>query len=163
MTIEQQAATVERFVAGVVERFGYADASTSVRIEDDRVMVDVQGGELGLLVGPRGATLDALQELTRTVVQRRGDEGSARVVVDVAGFRAKRAAALEAFVRRVAQEVVEQGEAQALEPMNAADRKIAHDAVTPLEGVTTISEGVDPNRYVVIVPAGTAAEARADD
>jgi spoIIIJ-associated protein len=157
MTIEEQASLVEQFVTGVVERFGYDQATTTVRVDEDHILVDVTGDELGLLIGPRGRTLDALQELARTVVQRRGEEGGTRVVVDVAGFRAKRTAALEAFVRRVADQVVERGESQALEAMSAADRKVVHDAITGIDGVTTSSEGVEPNRYVVLHPAGPAA------
>lgn len=167
MTIEEQASAVERFVAGVVERFGYDDATTTVRVDGDHVLVDVTGQELGLLIGPRGRTLDALQELARTVVQRRGEEGSTRVVVDVAGFRAKRTAALETFTRRIAQEVIERGEPEALEPMNASDRKVVHDTVTTIDGVHTSSEGIEPNRYVVVRPgdpgAGPAASASTDD
>lgn len=161
MTIEEQAEAVERFVSGVVDRFGFEDASTAVRVEDDYVFVDVTGEELGLLIGPRGRTLDALQELARTVLQRRGEEGGTRVVVDVAGFRAKRATALEAFTRRVVAEVVAQDAPQALEAMSSADRKIVHDTATKIGGVHTSSEGVDPHRYVVIHP-GVAPSAAAD-
>ena len=155
MGIEEQAELVGSFVRGVVERFGF-DAATEVRIEDDEILVDVRGSDLGLLVGPRGATLDALQELARTVVQRRGEEHSARVVVDVAGFRVRRVAALEEFARKVAREVVETGVPQALEPMSPPDRKVVHDAVNALEGVTTTSEGVEPRRYVVVSPSAPA-------
>jgi spoIIIJ-associated protein len=152
MTVEEQVDLVGAFVRGVVERFGY-DATTSTRVEDDRLYVDVVGEDLGLLIGPHGTTLDALQELARTVVQRRGDERALRVVVDVAGFRARRAAALEAFTRRRAAEVLETGIAEALEPMSASDRKIVHDTVAGIEGLETGSEGMDPKRYVVIRPA----------
>ncbi|HEY5274029.1 MAG TPA: RNA-binding cell elongation regulator Jag/EloR [Acidimicrobiales bacterium] len=158
MTIEQQSASVQKFVAGVVERFGF-DAETIVRVEDGEIFVDVNGEELGLLVGPRGATLDSLQELARTVIQRRTEEHAARVTVDVAGFRARRTAALETFVRRVAAEVVSSGVAEALEPMSAADRKIAHDTVNAIDGAVTTSEGVEPRRYVVIRPSVAEAEA----
>jgi spoIIIJ-associated protein len=152
MTVEEQATTVERFVAGVVERFGFDEATTRARIDGDQVVVDVTGDALGLLIGPRGRTLDALQELARTVVQRHGEEGGVRIMVDVAGFRAKRTAALEAFVQRIAAEVVEKGEVRALEAMSAADRKIVHDTATAIEGVHTTSEGVEPHRYVVLHP-----------
>ena len=152
MTVEEQVDLVGAFVRGVVERFGY-DATTSTRVEDDRLYVDVVGEDLGLLIGPHGTTLDALQELARTVVQRRGDERALRVVVDVAGFRARRAAALEAFTRRRAAEVLETGIAEALEPMSASDRKIVHDTVAGIEGLETGSEGRDPKRYGVIRPA----------
>ena len=152
MTIEQQSTSVLHFVAGVVERFGF-EAETTVRVEDGEIFVDVSGEELGLLVGPRGATLDSLQELARTVIQRRTEEHAARVTVDVGGFRARRTAALEMFVQRVVQEVLSSGVAEALEPMSAADRKIVHDAVNGVEGAVTTSEGVEPRRYVVIRPS----------
>src|SRR3984957_7989115 len=158
MTIEQQSASVQRFVAGVVERFGF-EAETVVRVEDGEIFVDVNGDELGLLVGPRGATLDSLQELARTVIQRRTEEHAARVTVDVAGFRARRTAALETFVQRVAGEVITSGVAEALEPMSAADRKIVHDTVNAIDGVVTTSEGVEPRRYVVIRPSVADVEA----
>ena len=162
MSIEQQSESVQQFVAGVVERFGL-DAQTTARIEDGEIFIEVEGSELGLLVGPRGATLDSLQELARTVIQRRSEEHAARVTVDVAGFRARRTAALEGFVRRVAEEVVASGTAQALEPMAAADRKIVHDTVNDLDGVVTTSEGVDPRRYVLIRPEGPADETSSPD
>jgi spoIIIJ-associated protein len=162
MSVEEQAAAAGAFVRGVLERFA-VEGETEVVIEPDQVLVSVTGGDLGLLLGPRGVTLDALQELTRTVVQRRGEEHSTRVNVDVAGYRAKRAAALRDFVERVAAEVVETGEARALEPMSSPDRKIVHDAANLVDGVETTSEGTDPHRYVVIRPAGTpATKARTD-
>lgn len=157
MSIEEQAETVGTFVRGVVECFGLS-ATTSVRIDEEHIFVDVQGEDLGLLVGPRGSTLDAFQELSRTMIQRRSDEHAARVVLDVAGFRAKRAAALESFAQRVAREVLESGEPEALEPMPPADRKVVHDAVNALEGVETTSEGVEPRRYVIIRPMQSDAE-----
>jgi len=163
MSVEEQVDLVGRFVRGVVERFGY-DATTTTRVEDERLYVEVVGEDLGLLIGPRGSTLDALQELARTVVQRRGDERALRVVVDVAGFRARRAAALETFTRRRAQEVLETGIAEALEPMSASDRKIVHDTVSTIEGLETGSEGIEPKRYVVIRPsAGTEQKSSSDD
>ena len=149
MSVEEQAATVTSFVQGVVDRFGVT-ATTTARIEDNYIFVEVEGEDLGLLIGQRGATIDALQELARTVIQHRTDEQTARVILDVAGFRAKRATALAEFVRRVADEVKSTGVAQALEPMGAPDRKIVHDTVNEIEGVATTSEGVDPRRYVVI-------------
>jgi spoIIIJ-associated protein len=156
MSVDQQAEVVRAFVSGVVERFGYV-AETAVRIEEDQIYVEVTGSELGLLIGPRGATLDALQELARTVIQRRSEEHAPRVNVDVAGFRAKRAEALSAFARGVATEVLSSGIAEALEPMSSADRKIVHDTINAIDGVVTTSEGADPRRYVVVRPA-TAEE-----
>ncbi|HVB07229.1 MAG TPA: RNA-binding cell elongation regulator Jag/EloR [Acidimicrobiales bacterium] len=157
MTIEQQAELAQSFVSGLVERFGLA-AGVTVATEEGEITVEVTGEDLGLLVGQRGATLDALQELTRTVVQRRTDEHTARLTVDVAGFRQKRAAALEQFARQIATGVLESGEAYALEAMSAADRKIVHDAINDVEGVSTTSEGVEPRRYVVIRPDGAHSD-----
>jgi spoIIIJ-associated protein len=151
MSVEAQAESVRAFVTGVVERFGYT-ADTTVRIEEEQIYIDVTGPELGLLIGPRGVTLDALQELARTVIQRRSEEHAARVTVDVAGFRAKRADALATFARGVAGEVLSSGVAEALEPMSSADRKIVHDTINGIEGVVTTSEGADPRRYVVVRP-----------
>ena len=157
MSVEEQATTVQEFIQGVADRFG-ASATTTTRIEDNYIFVDVAGEGLGLMIGQRGATLEALQELARTVIQHRTDEQSGRVILDIAGFRAKRAAALAEFVTRVAEEVISSGVAQALEPMGAPDRKIVHDTVNGIDGVVTTSEGVDPRRYVVIRLAVTEGE-----
>ena len=153
MSIETQAQQAEEFVRGVVERFGL-DARTTSEIGEDTVRIDVSGENLGLLIGPRGATADALQELTRTAVQHRADEYGVRITVDVGGYRVRRAAALQQFAQRVAADVIESGEPQALDPMSAADRKVVHDAVNEIDGVRTTSEGEDPRRYVVIHTAG---------
>ncbi|MHB1597416.1 MAG: RNA-binding cell elongation regulator Jag/EloR [Acidimicrobiales bacterium] len=161
MSVDQQAETAGTFVRGVVECFG-VEAATAVEVEDALVTVAVTGEDLGLLIGPRGATLDALQELTRTVVQRRGEEHGTRIVVDVAGFRARRTAALEAFVRRVAEDVAASGTPEVLEPMSAADRKVVHDTVNSIDGVETSSEGVEPRRFVVIRPSTVARDESAD-
>ena len=147
--IEEQAEGAREFTQGLIDAFG-ADASVEARIEDEIILVDVTGDELGLLVGPRGATLSAIEELVRTVVQRQTGGHGARINVDVAGYRAKRRAALSKFARGLADKVLEDGQEQALEPMSAADRKVVHDAVAEIDGVTTVSEGEDPRRRVVI-------------
>lgn len=156
MSIESQAELAEEFVKGVVESFGL-DADLNRSIEDETVRIEVSGESLGLLIGPRGTTVDALQELTRTAVQRRGEDANVRIVVDVGGYRVRRAAALQQFARRVANEVVESGQPQALDPMSAADRKVVHDAVNEIGTVHTTSEGEDPRRYVVIHPGAAGA------
>jgi spoIIIJ-associated protein len=106
----------------------------------------------GLLIGPKGQTLTAVQELTRTVVQRKLGARSGRLLVDVAEYRKARRAALERFATGVADKVKEAGVATALEPMNPADRKVVHDTVNAIDGVATTSEGEEPNRRVVIMP-----------
>lgn len=156
MSVEEQIDLASSFVRGVIERFGY-EATTAARADEEHIFVDVDGEDLGLLIGPRGTTLDALQELARTVVHRHGDDQVLRVVVDVAGFRKRRSEALATFARRRAEEVVASGVAEALEPMGAADRKIVHDTVAEFAGLETTSEGFEPRRYVVIRPAEEAS------
>jgi spoIIIJ-associated protein len=147
--VEDQARAAEDFTRGLVEAFG-ADATVEAKVDDESILVDVTGTDLGLLVGPKGATLQAIEELVRTVVQRRTEGRGARINVDVAGYRAKRREALREFVGDLAAKVRETGREQALEPMSASDRKIVHDAVAELDGVDTISEGEDPRRRVVV-------------
>jgi spoIIIJ-associated protein len=153
--VMDQARMAEEFLLGLAERMGLEGAATSVQeLDEELAEVRLDGEGTGLLVGRRGATLQALQELTKTVLQRRTPpDAEGRIRVDVAGYRERRRAALEAFVRSIADEVKATGEEQALEPMNAADRKVVHDTVNEIEGVATTSEGADPRRRVVIVPA----------
>jgi spoIIIJ-associated protein len=149
--IEEQAEAAEVFTRGVVEAFGApARVGTQISHDDDTVLVEITGENLGLLVGPRGATLHALEELVRTVVQRQTGGHGVRINVDVAGYRAARRTALEAFTRDLAARVLETGREQALEPMSSADRKVVHDTAAEIEGVETISEGEEPRRRVVL-------------
>jgi spoIIIJ-associated protein len=147
--LEEQAAAAEEFTRGIVEPFELG-ATVKARIEDDGVLVDVTGGDLGLLVGPRGATLQAIEELVRTAVQRHTEGHGARINVDVAGYRARRREALAKFACEQAEKVRDSGKELALEPMNASDRKVVHDAIAELDGVTTVSEGEEPRRRVVV-------------
>lgn len=148
--IEDQAAAAEDFVRGLAAAFE-ADAVVTHRTEeDDVIFVDVEGADLGLLVGPRGATLTAIEELVRTVLQRHTGGHGARIHVDVAGYRAKRREALAAFAHQLIDRVLETGREQVLEPMPAADRKVVHDVAAEVEGVATASEGEEPRRRVVI-------------
>lgn len=149
--IGEQADVADEFMRGLVGAFGLT-ADVAVRIEDDVVLVDVEGDDLGLLVGPKGATLRAIEDLVRTVVQRRTDGHGARIHVDVGGYQAKRRAALAQFATGLAGRVRESGEELALEPMPAADRKVVHDTIAEIDGVTTISEGEEPRRRVVLRP-----------
>ena len=147
--VERQAETAVEFTAGLVEAFG-AQAAVSDEIDDGTITVRIDGADLGLLVGPKGATLNAIEELVRAVVQRETGGHGARIHVDVAGYRAKRRVALEAFTRQLVEKVLDTGEEQALESMAAPDRKVVHDTVAEIDGVETSSEGEDPRRYVVI-------------
>ena len=151
-SVQEQATAAEEFLAGLVAAFGLNGTVTSEEV-DEAVEVRIDGDDLGLLIGPKGRTLWAIQELTKTVVQRQQGGGlSTRIRVDVAGYREKRKAALERFTQDAAAAVLESGQARALEPMGAADRKVVHDTVNDIDGVATRSEGEDPRRKVVIVP-----------
>ena len=152
--LDTQEPTAVDFVQGLVQAFG-ADAEVSARHEedDDALEINVEGDDLGLLVGPRGATLSAIAELTRTAVaQQHSGRLEGRLRVDVAGYRARRKEALIRFAGQVAEKVKDTGEAVALEPMSPPDRKIVHDAVNDIEGVHTSSRGEDHRRHVVIHP-----------
>jgi spoIIIJ-associated protein len=156
MTLEEQGAIGKTFLEGLTSAFGLP-ASVEVRLLDDETVelaVDAEDpATLGILVGPRGATLAALQEVTRTAVQSKCPSRTDRILVDVARYRERRAKALSEFTSTVAAEVVATGEERRLEPMSPADRKVVHDAATAIDGVATSSEGEDPDRYVVISPA----------
>ena len=152
--VTEQAEVAKRFVEGLLETMGIEGSSTViVEIDESTAEVQVTGQDLGLLIGPKGATLLALQDLARTVVQRKTGARTGRLLLDVAGYRAKRKEALSRFTEKVAQQVVDSGAPVALEPMSSADRKIVHDTANDIEGVTTSSEGEDPRRRVVIHPA----------
>ena len=140
------------FMSGLATAFG-AEASTDVEIDGTEIDVRVTGDELGLLVGPGGRTLTAVQDLARVSSQRRLGDHETRLRIDVGGYREKRKGALEKFAVAVANQVIEAGSTKALEPMSSADRKVVHDAITDIDGVTSRSEGDEPNRRVVISPA----------
>lgn len=154
LTLEQQGDAAKGFLAGLVQEFGLEADVTFTEVDEDTVQVAATGTDLGLLVGPRGATLAAIQDLTRTFVQRQSESRTDRILVDVAGYREKRVAALRRFTEGLAEEVKESGSERSLEPMSPADRKVVHDAVNEIDGVETRSEGVEPTRYVVIEPSG---------
>ena len=150
LTLEQQGQAAVEFVAGLVQEFGLEADVGYTEVDDETVQIAAKGDDLGLLVGPRGATLSALQDLTRTFVQRQSENRTDRILVDVGGYREKRVAALRRFTEGVVEEVKSSGEERSLEPMSPADRKVVHDTVNEIDGVETRSEGVEPARYVVI-------------
>ena len=147
----QVAEEARSFVQGAVDSFGLQGTARVVQDGDD-LEVAVDGADLGLLVGPRGTTLQALQELARVAAQRRLGDHDTRLRVDVGGYRERRREALARFAHDVAAQVVASGSAKRLEPMNSADRKVIHDVLATFEGVATRSEGEDPRRCVVIAP-----------
>ena len=148
VTAEAIALTGKEFVEGLLASM-QLEADVSTRLEDDRAVVDVTGDDLGVLIGRRGQTLDALQEVTRTAVQRRL-RSRVRLLVDVEGYRSRRRDSLTEYARSMARRAMERGTEIELEPMNAYERKLVHDAVTEIEGASSYSEGEEPNRKVIV-------------
>lgn len=140
------------FLLGLATAFG-GSANVSVNREGEEIEVRLEGNDLGLMVGPGGATLLAIQDLTRVASQRRLGDQDTRLRIDIAGYRERRQEALSRFAHKVADEVKQTGSARMLEPMSSADRKIVHDTLAELDGVTTRSEGEEPRRRVVVEPA----------
>ena len=154
VTLEQQVEVMEDFLDGLVEAFGLEGQISSQNVDDDTVEIHIDGGDLGLLIGPKGQTLAAVQELARTVAQRKlAGPHQGRVRLDIASYRKRRAEALTRFALQVAEDVKSTGTAKVLEPMSPADRKVVHDALTDVDGVRTASEGEDQRRRVVVLPA----------
>jgi spoIIIJ-associated protein len=150
--LAEQADVARTFLLGLVDQFGLRAEVTSADIDEDTVELRVEGDDLGLLIGPRGQTLAAVQDLARTVVQRQTGGANGRLLVDVSGYRQKRRTALERFTKEMAEKAKADGRRVVLEPMSPADRKVVHDTVNDIEGVATTSEGEEPRRRVVIIP-----------
>jgi spoIIIJ-associated protein len=148
--LDDQADIAADFMEGLLDRLGL-DADVETNLEDGAMYVDVwgDGEDMGVLIGRHGATLDALQEIVRAVVQRRS-EGRCRVLIDVEDYRKRRRAQLASKARESARRVSKTGRDERFEPMNAYERKIVHDAAASVGGVETFSEGEEPDRRVVI-------------
>jgi len=146
-----QAAEARALVALTVATLG-VDADVLARDEDAAIVVTCSGPDVGLLIGRHGQTIDAIQYLLNVIAYRAHGDEKQDVVVDAAGYRARRQATLEALALRVAERVRESGEAEELEPMTAVERKVVHLHLKDVTGVGTTSEGTEPNRYVVVVP-----------
>jgi spoIIIJ-associated protein len=152
ISLDEQGDVAKEFLGGLVGEMDLTAEIEITRPDEDTVELNLTGEDLGLLIGPKGATLLALQDLTRTVVQRRTSAVNGRLSIDVSGYRKKRKDALERFTRQLSEEVKASGTRKVLEPMSAADRKIVHDTVNDIPGVATTSEGEEPRRRVVILP-----------
>ena len=127
------------------------DGDIDIDVENDRASLAIVGGKLRHLVGQEGEVLDSIQELTRLAVQTATGDRS-RLMLDIEGFRANRRSELTALAKEKAKEVTITGNSVTLEPMNAFERKIIHDTIQDL-GLSSESDGEDPNRFVVIYPA----------
>lgn len=153
VSVDAVATAAEQFTRGIVDAFGLSGATSSaIEGNEIEVRVDDAGDGLGLLIGPSGRTLLAIQDLARVAAQRRLGDHDTRLRLDVAGYREKRRIALERFARNVAEMVKESGVARSLEPMPSSDRKIVHDTLTTIDGVVSRSEGEDPYRRIIVSP-----------
>jgi spoIIIJ-associated protein len=143
----------------LVERVATAiglECRVEVAETDEQIVVTCEGGDLGMLIGRHGQTIDAVQYLANSIGWRRFEDSRKEIVVDAAGYRERRRTTLEAMAVRSAERALELGEPVDLEPMTAVERKVVHQRLQDFGGVETSSEGAEPNRYVVVHPAATS-------
>jgi spoIIIJ-associated protein len=152
VALEEQAEVAEDFVRGLLERMGLGAEVDHNEVEGV-MYVDIFGAEdaegMGLLIGRHGQTLDALQEVVRSAVQRR-TQARCRVMVDVEDYRKRRRSQLAEKARTAAARVRRTGRPERMEPMSPYERKVVHDAAGEVGGIETTSEGEEPERRVVI-------------
>ncbi len=128
------------------------DGSVRVAESEDEVRATVDGDDLGVLIGRHGQMIDSLQYLANAIAHRRLGEERRRIVIDAAGYRARREATLESLARRSAEQASATGHRVELEPMSAVERRVVHEALKDDPEVATESEGAEPNRFVVVIP-----------
>jgi spoIIIJ-associated protein len=154
--LTEQEPVVQSFLEGLVGAFGL-EGAVETRIDDEVIVADVKGPQTEAMVGARGTVIEAIHELTKTVLQRQ-TSSSARVRLDIAGYAERRRQALSIYAEQLIDQVLEEGGEIMLEPMSAGDRKVIHDAVAARDGVRSYSEGEAPQRYVVIATGGSDEE-----
>ena len=157
----EQAPMVEEFLNGLVSSFGL-DGQVNVSVEDEVIIVTIDGEQTEALVGPRGSVMEAIHEITKTVLHRQVDD-TARVRIDIAGYAERRRQALSIYAAQLIDQVLGEGGEIMLEPMSAADRKVIHDAVAERDGVRSYSEGEPPRRYVVIATTDESTDPDDED
>ena len=146
--IEEQAEVAASFIRGLLGAFGL-EGEVTTRIDERVLYLDVSGEQTEALIGPKGSVMYSVLELTRTVVQRK-TYGAPRMRIDIGGYAERRRAALKIYAGKLASQVIEDEDEVMLEPMNAADRKVVHDAIAEIDKVRSYSEGEDPRRAVVV-------------
>jgi spoIIIJ-associated protein len=146
------AAEARTLVARVIAALGI-DGQAAVVEDDATITVTCTGDDVALLIGRHGQTIDAVQYLLNAISHRAYGDGRKEVVVDAAGYRERRRVTLEGLAERTAEQVKASGSRVELEPMTAVERKVVHLKLKELGGVATASEGTEPNRYIVVLPA----------
>lgn len=148
LDVTSQEPLVRDFLQGLLGSLGL-EGNVETRVEDEVIVADVVGEQTEALVGERGSVMEAVHELTKTVLQRSAQD-PARVRIDIAGYAERRRQALTIYAGELIEQVLEEGGELMLEPMSASDRKVIHDAVAEHPQVRSYSEGEAPGRYVVI-------------
>ena len=156
LSLDDQANVTREFLEGLVEAYGL-EGSVTTSIEEDVIIVDVEGDQTEAMVGVRGSVRSAIHELTRTVLQRYSRD-TARIRLDIAGYAERRRKALSIYAEQLIEQLMAEGGEIMLEPMSPADRKVIHDAAGAHEGVSSYSEGEPPRRYVVLSVSGDSSE-----
>ena len=151
-TGESEDAAVAREVVERIAAEVGAQCVAEVEERDEEIIVTCVGADLAVLIGRHGQTIDSVQYLANAIVNRDRREGRVRIVVDASGYRARRAAALQALAARSAEQASGTGQPVELEPMSAVERRVVHEFLKEDPEVETASEGVEPNRFVVIIP-----------
>ena len=146
---ESRPEAAERFLREVMEAMGL-ETEIASKVEEGYAFIDLEGPDLGALIGRRGQTLSALQYLAN-LASARGTIGTERIVLDVGGYRRRREQTLQALAERLAERVRRTGQNVSLEPMSAQERRVVHTALQGNTYVTTESEGEEPYRRVVIM------------
>ncbi|MDX6202280.1 MAG: spoIIIJ-associated protein [Frankiales bacterium] len=148
--LEQEGEVAADYLEGLLDIVDL-DGDIDMDVEGTRAVVAIVGEKLDDLVGRRGEVLDALQELTRLAVMRQTGERS-RLMLDIGGHRERRRASLIELATATAADVVASGEPVSMKAMTPFERKVVHDAIAGIDGVHTESEGVEPQRHVVVLP-----------
>lgn len=150
---ESELAASLRAYAESIARVIAPDTQVELSEEGEAVSIRFSGGDLGVLIGRRGQTVDAIEQIANAIVHQQIGPGGKRAAVDAGGYRERQKAALSYAALQAAKRVISSGEPQALEPMSAYERRLVHERLKDYAGVTTASEGSDPNRHVVVLPA----------
>ena len=147
----QEEAMALDYVSKILSGIGVRGNISSHR-EEDTIYINVSGRDVGAIIGRKGETLDAMQYLTSLVINRQSEQ-RLRVILDIGGYRKRREETLVSLANRTAEKVVKIQKSYEMEPMNAAERRIIHSTLQEFPGVTTFSEGLDPERCVIIAPS----------
>ncbi len=150
---ESELASSLRAYAELIVHAIAKDSHVELSEEAETINVRFSGGDLGILIGRRGQTVDAIEQLANAIAHNREGLDAKRVAVDAGGYRERQKAALSYAALQAAKQVIASGEPQALEPMSAYERRLVHERLKDYAGVSTASEGSDPSRYVVVLPA----------